>query len=177
MVRVFMCGFILALLSCSTNEEVMNKINGFTIDDKFYATPYGSYQNTGSYKDFSFDFYNKEIIINSSGGYDFVGLEDKTLNYFAAGNITLQSEGDFLENFIYDNTGSLPLGVDDFIYSAELLFDFYSRAVNPPNYMATGGTFTIKSKSGQDFDIEYEATFDNGVTVKGFFKGELQLRK
>lgn len=176
MARILLFVFILTLSACLKEDEITNDINGFTIDNKFYPTPYGSYQNTGGYKDFTFDFYDKEIEKNPGGRYDFLGLENKTLNYFAANNLTLESEGDFLENFFYDETYSLPLGIDDFIYSADLAFDFYSRVIDPPTYNATGGTFIIKSKVGQYFEIEYEATFDNGVTVKGFFKGDLQLR-
>lgn len=176
MARILFFLYILLFSACLKEDEITNNINGFTIDNKFYPTPFGSYQNTGGYKDFTFDFYDKEIEKNASGGYDFLGLENKSLNYFAASNLTLESEGDFLEDFFFDETYSLPLGIDDFIYSADLQFDFYSRVIDPPTYKATGGTFTIKSKSGRYFDIEYVATFDNGVTVKGFFKGDLQLR-
>lgn len=176
MVRILLFFYILFFSACIKEDEISNDINGFTIDNKFYPTPFGSYKNTGGYKDFTFDFYDKEIEINASGGYDFLGLENETLNYFAASNITLESEGDFLENFFYDETYSLPLGIDDFIYSADLQFDFYSRVIDPPTYKATGGTFVIKSKSDHYFDIEYEAIFDNGVTVRGFFIGDLQLR-
>ena len=176
MARLLLFAFILILSACLKEDEITNDINGFTIDNKFYPTPYGSYQNTGGYKDFTFDFYDKEIEKNPGGRYDFLGLENETLNYFAASNLTLESEGDFLGNFFYDDTYALPLGIDDFIYSADLEFDFYSRVINPPTYKTTGGTFIINSKVGQYFDIEYKATFDNGVTVNGFFKGDLILR-
>lgn len=165
--------FLLCVFAC-TEEEKENTTNGFTADGQFYATPYAEYHKSGTNKDYAFTFSSKDIEGNKTTGYKFVGIENSTLNAVGIGDLTLANEGEFVGEFFFDNTETLDYGIDSYNYFANLEFDADRNAINPPDYHIIDGTFTIKSKSANVFDIEYEASFDNGVSIKGKFKGEVK---
>jgi len=100
------------LFACSKddNNTPSPGVNGFTLNEKFYSTPFGLYNKTGD-TDYTFTFIDQPIVKGADGKYQ-IDLKNKTINatYFA--DLTLRAKDQWVDEFFSDPTETLPGGID-----------------------------------------------------------------
>jgi len=166
--------FILFACSKDDNNTTPPVVNGFTLNDKFYPTPFGVYSNTGGDSDYTFTFIDQPIVKGADGKYQ-IDLKNKTINATIFSELTLRAKDQWVDDFFSDPTETLPGGIDYIEYDANQLMDAISDPINPPDFApAKSATFKIISKDGNKFEIEYDVVFKNDAHVVGHFKGVLK---
>lgn len=168
--------------SCSDNENdstTTNAKNGFTLNGVFYELKFGFYQESGSKGiDYAFFLSDKKLVYNSTkNGYEFEGIYNSKMNAFTVSDLTLTAKDKFVDNFFFDKTESLPGGIDDAGYYAQTAFDALGEPISEPYpYPIKTVNFKILSKTGNNFEIEFDAVFGDGAEIKnGYFKGTLEF--
>ena len=164
------------LFACSNddnNDTPAPGVNGFTLNDRFYATPFGLYNKTGD-SDYTFTFIDQPIIKGGDGKYH-IDLKNKTVNATIFLGLTLRAKDQWIDEFFSDPTGTLPGGIDYIEYDAKQTMDDNSDPINPPDFApAKSATFKILSKDGDKVEIEYDVIFKNDAHVVGHFNGVLK---